>query len=145
MNTQYVILGAVLVLVILLTISCACSEYKPYSPSEIFSKNFAYEGFEGGEMGEDEPSMNEEKEVEEEVEEEEEGKATEGFQGLQSSPYVDEKPIDVFSSVKGSLECDKKSSNLHNSRGGLCLSSEQLNLLKTRGMNSTGGDFQIGK
>jgi hypothetical protein len=141
MNTQYVILGAVLVLVILLTISCACSEYKPYSPSEIFSKNFAYEGFEAGDMNQDEPSMNEEKEEEEE----EEGKATEGFQGLQSSPYVDEKPIDVFSSVKGSLECDKKSSNLHNSRGGLCLSSEQLNLLKTRGMNSTGGDFQIGK
>ena len=142
MNTQYVILGAVLVLVILLTISCACSEYKPYSPSEIFSKNFAYEGFEGGEMGGDEPSMmNEEKEMDEE----EEGKATEGFQGLQSSPYVDEKPIDVFSSVKGSLECGKNSSNLHNSRGGLCLSTEQLNLLKTRGMNSTGGDFQIGK
>ena len=145
MNTQYVILGAVLVLVILLTISCACSEYKPYSPSEIFSKNFAYEGFEAGDMNQDEPSMNEEKEMEEEEEQEEEGKATEGFQGLQSSPYVNEKPIDVFSSVKGSLECGKNSSNLHNSRGGLCLSSEQLNLLKTRGMNSTGGDFQIGK
>lgn len=74
----------------------------------------------------------------------EEPKKVEGFQGLQPSPYVNEKTIDPFGQTPGSLECDSKSSGLHNSKGGLCLTKEQLNLLKTRGGNSTGGDFQIG-
>jgi outer membrane biosynthesis protein TonB len=73
-----------------------------------------------------------------------EPKKVEGFQGLQPSPYVSETPIDPFGQTPGSLECDSRSSGLHNSRGGLCLTKEQLNLLKTRGGNSTGGDFQIG-
>jgi hypothetical protein len=71
-------------------------------------------------------------------------KKVEGFQGLQPSPYENEKTIDPFGQTPGSLQCDSRSSGLHNSRGGLCLTKEQLNLLKTRGGNSTGGDFQIG-
>jgi hypothetical protein len=74
----------------------------------------------------------------------EEPKKVEGFQGLQPSPYENERTIDPFGQTPGSLECDSRSSGLHNSRGGLCLTKEQLNLLKTRGGNSTGGDFQIG-
>lgn len=74
----------------------------------------------------------------------EEPKKVEGFQGLQPSPYENEKTIDPFGQTPGSLECDARSSGLHNSKGGLCLTKEQLNLLKTRGGNSTGGDFQIG-
>ena len=73
-----------------------------------------------------------------------EPKKVEGFQGLQPSPYVNETTIDPFGQTPGSLECDARSSGLHNSKGGLCLTKEQLNLLKTRGGNSTGGDFQIG-
>jgi len=74
----------------------------------------------------------------------EEPKKVEGFQGLQPSPYENERTIDPFGQPPGSLQCDSRSSGLHNSRGGLCLTKEQLNLLKTRGGNSTGGDFQIG-
>jgi len=74
----------------------------------------------------------------------EEPKKVEGFQGLQPSPYENERTIDPFGQTPGSLQCDSRSSGLHNSRGGLCLTKEQLNLLKTRGGNSTGGDFQIG-
>jgi len=74
----------------------------------------------------------------------EEPKKVEGFQGLQPSPYIDEKSIDPFGQTQGSLQCDSISSGLHNSKGGLCLSKEQLYLLKTRGGNAKGGDFQIG-
>ena len=74
----------------------------------------------------------------------EEPKKVEGFQGLQPSPYENERTIDPFGQTPGSLQYDSRSSGLHNSRGGLCLTKEQLNLLKTRGGNSTGGDFQIG-
>jgi hypothetical protein len=74
----------------------------------------------------------------------EEPKKVEGFQGLQPSPYIDEKSIDPFGQTEGRLDCDSISSGLHNSKGGLCLSKEQLYLLKTRGGNAKGGDFQIG-
>lgn len=52
-----------------------------------------------------------------------------------------EKPSDVFSSAKGNQSC---SSGLTNSMGALCLSEEQLYLLRSRGGNSTGRDSQIG-
>jgi hypothetical protein len=95
-----------------------------------------------------EPPKKEEELKKEEAKKEEakkeEAKKVEGFQGLQASPYVSERTIDHFGQTSGSLECDARSSGLHNSKGGLCLTKEQLNLLKTRGGNSTGGDFQIG-
>lgn len=52
-----------------------------------------------------------------------------------------EKLSDVFSSAKGNQSC---SSGLTNSMGALCLSEEQLYLLRSRGGNSTGRDSQIG-
>jgi hypothetical protein len=169
-TTQLVILAVVLLIVIMLSLSYFAVEVMPYSPSTVFSKQFSYEGMENAdkkpESGEaDKPKektedeklaeelaklMEESKKTESNKEEpkkdetKEEPKKVEGFQGLQPSPYVSETPIDPFGQTPGSLECDPRSSGLHNSRGGLCLTKEQLNLLKTRGGNSTGGDFQIG-
>jgi hypothetical protein len=57
---------------------------------------------------------------------------------------ADEKKLDIFSQVEGKISCDNGSSQLHNSRGGLCLTDDIQKLLKTRGGNATGGDFQIG-
>lgn len=51
--------------------------------------------------------------------------------------------VDLFSQLPGSLDCDK-SSGYHNSKGGLCHSSQTLGLLSTRGGNATGGSGQIG-
>lgn len=164
-TTQLVILAVVLVIVIMLSLSYFAVEVMPYSPSTIFSKQFVYEGMENDEKNEssetDKPKpktddeklaeelaklMEESKKSESKKDEskKEEPKKVEGFQGLQPSPYENEKTIDPFGQTPGSLECDSRSSGLHNSRGGLCLTKEQLNLLKTRGGNSTGGDFQIG-
>jgi hypothetical protein len=171
-TTQLVILAVVLFIVIMLSLSYFAVEVMPYSPSTIFSKQFVYEGMEteNKEKPSDKPSdkpkeksddeklaeelaklMEESKKSEPKTTEskttepkKEEPKKVEGFQGLQPSPYVSETTIDPFGQTPGSLECDSRSSGLHNSRGGLCLTKEQLNLLKTRGGNSTGGDFQIG-
>jgi hypothetical protein len=172
-TTQLVILAVVLFIVIMLSLSYFAVEVMPYSPSTIFSKQFVYEGMETEnkekpsdkpkeksddeklaeelaklmeESKKSEPKTTESKTTESKTTEpkKEEPKKVEGFQGLQPSPYVSETTIDPFGQTPGSLECDSRSSGLHNSRGGLCLTKEQLNLLKTRGGNSTGGDFQIG-
>jgi len=170
-TTQLVILAVVLLIVIMLSLSYFAVEVMPYSPSAIFSKQFVYEGMEDNEKKEstetDKPKpksddeklaaelaklMEESKKSEAPKKDEEpmkeeskkEAKKVEGFQGLQASPYVSERTIDPFGQTPGSLECDARSSGLHNSKGGLCLTKEQLILLKTRGGNSTGGDFQIG-
>ena len=180
-TTQLVILAVVLLIVIMLSLSYFAVEVMPYSPSNIFSKQFVYEGMENDEKKEStetdkpKPKSDDEKLAEElakimeeskkaEPKKEDESKKTEpkkeddsnkeestespkkveGFQGLQPSPYVNETTLDVFGQTPGSLECDARSSGLHNSKGGLCLTKEQLILLKTRGGNSTGGDFQIG-
>ena len=73
----------------------------------------------------------------------------EGFEGelpnLQpEKSNADEKILDVFSHVEGKVACDNISSQLHNSRGGLCLTDDIQKLLKTRGGNSTSGESQIG-
>ena len=170
-TTQLVILAVVLLIVIMLSLSYFAVEVMPYSPSAIFSKQFVYEGMEDNEKKEStetdkpKPKSDDEKLAEElaklmeeskkseapkkdeepmKEESKETPKKVEGFQGLQAYPYVSETKIDPFGQTPGSLECDARSSGLHNSKGGLCLTKEQLNLLKTRGGNSTGGDFQIG-
>ena len=73
----------------------------------------------------------------------------EGFEG--ALPHLrpenstsEEKMLDIFSQVEGKLSCGPVSSQLHNSRGGLCLNADQHKILQTRGGNATGGDSQIG-
>lgn len=77
---------------------------------------------------------------------------------LQASPYSEgfnskiepsdinvNNALDSFSKDEGSIECIGKSNGLFNSRGGLCLSGDQMTLLQTRGGNSTGRDSKIGQ
>jgi len=67
----------------------------------------------------------------------------EGFQGLQSAPFADEKVIDIYSQVKGSSECP--ANPYSNSKGYLCMTPTDTSLLMTRGGNQTGSfDFQMG-
>jgi hypothetical protein len=62
-----------------------------------------------------------------------------------STTTSNEPVIDIFSTDSGSPACIGDSNSLFNSMGGLCLTDEQKNLLKTRGGNATGGDFKYGK
>jgi len=202
------ILGGALLLFIILTASCACCDFKPYSKKVSFSK---YEGMTDGEtLDEDEEKEgfddedeekegfddedeekegfddedeekegfddeNEEKEgfdneyVDEqfgpykssEAEEEEKpekpqgvmseiknsvfGKSKEGMKNnLEPRPYSEHTLYDIYGPpTKGSLDCGARSAGLTNSKGPLCLSDKQLNMLRTRGGNSN-GDSQIG-
>jgi len=187
-STLYILAGA-LVLLILLTASCACCDFKPHSKKVHFSK---YEGMEGEEEKEEEEEnleetnltdealegfgypyegMEDEEEYEEgmddmpedDVEEEDSVEETminkmkktlgitnekEGVQNMSSPcPYGDEYTCgnyDIYGPpTKGSLDCGSQSAGLSNSKGPLCLSKKQLDLLKTRGGNAT-TDAQIG-
>jgi len=206
---NFYILGGALVLLILLTASCACCDFKPHSKKVSFSK---YEGMEGegegegmegegegmegegegeemeepleedeemeGFEGEDDEEMEgfegdeeEDEDVDErfgpyegyedEEEEEEEPESMmsqikSGFSGLLGKneegmvnnsnprPYSEDTLYDIYGPpTKGSLECGSRSAGLTNSKGPLCLSDKQLNMLKTRGGNAS-NDAQIG-
>ena len=186
---NFYILGGALVLLILLTASCACCDFKPHSKKVSFSK---YEGMEGeGEGEEMEEPLEEDEEMEgfegdeeemegfegdeediderfgphegyeEEEEEEEEPESMmsqikSGFSGLLGKneegmvnnsnprPYSEDTLYDIYGPpTKGSLDCGSRSAGLTNSKGPLCLSDKQLNMLKTRGGNAS-NDAQIG-
>ena len=156
------ILGGALVLLIILTASCACCDFKPYSKKVSFSR---YEGMEDGETLEDEDVAEdvedeEDEEDEEDVEDDEPesmmnqiknglsglmGKSEEGMtNSLEPRPYSDETLYDIYGPpTKGSQDCGARSAGLTNSKGPLCLSDKQLNMLETRGGNAT-CDSQIG-
>ena len=59
----------------------------------------------------------------------------EGFHGLQSAAYAEEKPIDIYSQNKGAMDCPPNPYS--NSKGYLCMSEGEINLLKTRGGNQS--------
>ena len=56
-----------------------------------------------------------------------------GFDGIYQSPNVDN-AIDIFGDTKGDINCTK--TNLSNSTGFLCLNTNQVNMLQTRGGNA---------
>jgi len=121
---SHLFLTIILIFLILLTMSNTCVTFKPHYTSSI---NYAaFETFKQREG----MTKNTKKE---------------GFTGLDGAKYGNDAPIDKFSGTKGSAACDGISSGLTNSKGGLCLSDSQQQLLRTRGGNATGGDSQIGK
>jgi hypothetical protein len=63
---------------------------------------------------------------------------------LGPNPYSEDTLYDIYGPpTKGSLDCGARSAGLTNSKGPLCLSNKQLNMLKTRGGNAS-HDAQIG-
>ena len=165
MNFTYIFLVALFILLITVSISRSCVQFKPYSENNIFSKQFPFEAMTNNNdminndqlspvtspsiflspvsnmntqelLNQLSPVANNEINI------------SESFSNLNSSPYISTEKniqIDIFSGTPGSLDCNSKSSNLTNSKGGLCLTQTQINLLKTRGGNASGGDAQIGK
>lgn len=121
---SHLFLTIILLILILLTMSNTCVTFKPHYTSSI-----NYSTFESFNQREGMTENNKK----------------EAFTDLDGAAYGNNAPIDKFSGTKGSIDCDIISSGLSNSKGGLCLSDSQQQLLRTRGGNATGGDSQIGK
>ena len=162
---NFYILGGALVLLIILTASCACCDFKPHSKKVAFAR---YEGMEDVETLEDEDVV--EDELDELDEEDVEGledkkddepesamskiknglsgfmeKSEEGMaNSLEPRAYSDDTLYDIYGPpTKGAPDCGARSAGLTNSKGPLCLSDKQLKMLETRGGNAT-CDSQIG-
>jgi len=128
-NRQLLFLIAILVVIVLLVAFSNTAFFKPYDSSTVFSHYYPYEGMETISSTAQNISSKQEKE---------------GFKSILGSPIDSEQTLDIFSQIPGSLQCDKTASNLHNSKGGLCLTKQAKDLLSTRGGNLTGQDFQYG-
>jgi hypothetical protein len=68
-----------------------------------------------------------------------------GFSSLLCNPEGPENSFDSYSLEKGDISCIGKSSGMSKSTGALCMSDQQLGLLRTRGGNAVTGDATIGK
>lgn len=126
----YIIIAVILFFVILLVTSSGCGNFIPYSDA-IFRKEFPYEGL-ANMMA---PSADKKQSSQPALK-------VEGFESLMPAPYDKVEMIDVFFNTESRPDC--QGSNLTKGSGGVCLSPEQVSLLRTRGKNSTGGDSQIG-
>jgi hypothetical protein len=150
-RNQILVGSIILIVVIYMSMWCSCSTYTPYSESSIYSKQYAYEGFNAGEEeDEEEGKAGFEGAVPEEEEEEEKmdgfedmNKKVEGFESLHPAPYQQSELLDKFSQVPGKLDC--QGYGYHNSRGPLCLTDDLVKSLKTRGGNASGKPDSLGK
>jgi hypothetical protein len=124
-NSIYVLAAVIIGIFIVLSLVMGTTTVLPYSSSEIFKKEFPYEGFDTETPG----MSNKEKKVE-------------GFEGLMPAPYAESKMLDPFFKAETKPEC--QGSGLTKGNGSLCLTPELEMLLKTRGRNATGGESQIG-
>jgi hypothetical protein len=133
LNYSYLLVGVVFLVVILLSLGCSCTKVSPYYKDNLFARQFPYEGFAMMPGDYNSPPSTAGNAMALKVE---------GFEGLQSSPYTGEVPIDIYSEAVGNTQCAPNPYS--NSKGYLCLDATQKQLLMTRGGNSTGKDSQIG-
>lgn len=139
---QFGLIVIVLLALIMLSTTYSCANFKGFSNGSMYFNETKYEGFQAN-SGE---SVNNPSEVavipklNEEEEEESNEDNIEPFQGLQPSEI--NKTNDVVDNIgngtSGSPQCSIRSSGLSNDKGPLCLSDSQIQLLKTRGGNSSG-------
>lgn len=138
-------LTVILFVLIFLTMSNTCVSFKPY-----YANSMNYAGFEAFRQRDGMFSLNAGSGINTPASPDSifaqitNDSKKESFVGLESATYGADTPIDKFSGTPGNPNCDNISSGLSNSKGGLCLSSDQQMLLRTRGGNASGGDAQIG-
>ena len=145
-RNQILVGTIILIVVIYMSMWCSCSTYTPYSESSIYSKQYAYEGFNTGEDDNEGKAGFEDGDSDDD-----EGQAgfedmklkVEGFESLHPAPYQQSELLDKFSQVPGGLDC--KGYGYHNSRGPLCLTDDLVKSLKTRGGNAAGKPDSLGK
>jgi hypothetical protein len=150
LKTQLLLLGAVLFFIILIVLYAGTGPV-PYSKDTLFSIQYPYEGFQEGAVDGEVKKTNEvtpsiasalEKVGVKLDSVKPSEKKVEGFSGLLSAPYGDEKSLDMFSQLSSGKSCTP--SPYSNSQGYLCLDGNASKMLQTRGGNATGGDAQIG-
>jgi hypothetical protein len=133
LNTTNILVALVFFGVVFSMMCYSCATLIPYNEADAFTKQFPYEGFTSLEYS------NQNKQVSTQCEK------VYGFDGLFCKPSVADNNIELYSSAKGDPSCFGKSAGLSNSKGSLCLDENQMNMLLTRGGNSTGKDSQIGQ
>jgi hypothetical protein len=151
-SLAFTIASAILVIIVIVALIVGSSKIRPYNAHSIHDlSSYPQEGFDTvsslpySEV--DNPSAPESKAKDQTLgysSAMEQGPSkVEGFEGLQSAPYTDEKVLDIYSQVKGSSNCPE--SPYSNSKGYLCMDPTGVNLLMTRGGNQTGAfDSQMG-
>jgi hypothetical protein len=140
----YAVLIVVILVVIFFSLSSAAA-FVPYSPSTLFSKEYKYEGFKGGEYTTYPANASIDSYTSRDIKDTTSGQACKrvwGFDGLLCNPSSSDASIDTFSKASSSTTC--ASSGLTNSTGFLCLDANQSKLMSSRGGNATGRDSQIG-
>ncbi len=137
-NSSYLFLAAIIFLV-MVCLLCSATTVRPYSPANRYSN---YEGF--SVLGYDSGSVADSNQNNMITPSTSDCKKVSGFDGLFCKPYAADTKIDPFADTPGNLTCFGSSSGLSNSKGSLCLSEQQKNMLSTRGGNQTGAQSQIG-
>lgn len=133
LNSQLLILGAVLVVVLLISLTSSKGPL-PYYPENLFPQQFQYEGFL--------PRLHPGQYTEAKSEAGVDVMKVNGFDGLFHSPVGSEKPLDIYSALPSGKQCT--SSPYSTSTGYLCLDDNAKSMLSTRGGNQTGSPSTIG-
>ena len=138
-DTVFIILLFVAIMIVSVWFSTS-SAYTPYT-STIASRHAAYEGFHSLEYGNTQnQSATDDIYLKHSIEESKQDcKKVSGFdgQGVFCNPQSNYgNKLDIYSEAEGSLQCGGYGYN--NSKGGLCLTEEQIHHLRTRGGNSSG-------
>jgi Tfp pilus assembly protein PilV len=144
-----ILIIVLIVLVMLSAITVSCANYQPYNANEAFASNSKFEGFKNNSNMLDYSDKDKNKALDSNKQYLIDGhgascKTIFGFNGLFCAPADVESSVDKIGSAKGSAQCLGQSSGLTNSKGGLCLDSEQKKLLSTRGGNMSTGEHAIG-
>lgn len=137
MTTGSILLIIMFVLIIVsMTYVSSCGPM-PYYADTIFQKHAGFEGFGTGMLDYAQKDTNAAMDNTKQyliAPASTAAKKIHGFNGLFGSPTELINPLDKFASAEGKLEC-KDGYGLSNSKGALCLSADQVNLLRTRGGN----------
>ena len=121
-------------LLALLSFLLSCPSVQPYSNEMMYRGMYPYEGFRNNESSTSYPDY---KIVDDgKLDISSPLKKVNGFNGLLSSSDYIEPSNDFLATVNGSLDCGSQSYGYSNSRGFLCMTPEQVNILTTRGGNA---------
>lgn len=143
-TTQLTILAIILFILIIVTSVYSCCSFEPYKTDNVFESLTKYEGYENMETASSLVDKVTGSLLNPIKKEEEESFKVEGFEGLKPSLFNKNEEIDSFSKTEGSLSCTTDTFGLQNQHGGLCLSEEQKQLMRTRGGNATGPATEVG-
>lgn len=146
-STTNIIIGSVILLLIIASLTASAVRFVPYDEKTIFAKEYPFEGFAQASEYTTNPGQTPIDSYQSFLIQGDTAdcKKVYGFDGLYCKPSAPETPLDVYSSAQGNTSCYGSSSGLSNSKGSLCLDAKQKSLLTTRGGNSTGHDSEIGK